>query len=79
MANSKDIYRPSTNGLSKVAVMQDGDTGLLDGINYDDIQATYPNATTENYEYYLDSILQATIQVTYTDSTKGILLRARRV
>lgn len=56
-----------------------GDIGLLEGVLYDDIQATYPNATTENYAYYLQSALQATIEVTYSDTAKSTFLRARRV
>jgi hypothetical protein len=53
--------------------------GILSGITYDDIQATYPNLTTENYSYYLDAVLVATVQVTYSDSTKAVLTRARRI
>lgn len=72
-------YRDAGNGQTKVAVTNEGDTGLLEGIQYDDIQATYPNSTTENYAYYLDAVLVATIEVTYTNPTKSVLLRARRI
>lgn len=52
--------------------------GLLIGVAYDDVQATYPTATTEQYNYLLSGILQATLEVTYTSSTKDIFLRARK-
>jgi hypothetical protein len=55
------------------------DVSLLYNIKYDDIQASYPSPTVENYEYYLATVLQATIEVTYTKSTKEILVRARRI
>jgi len=53
--------------------------GILAGITYDDIQATYPDLVTENYTYYLATALVATIQITYTDATKSTLTRARRI
>ena len=52
---------------------------LLSGLSYDDLRATYPDSVTENYSYYLKDVLVATVQVTYTDSTKDILTRARRI
>lgn len=76
---SSFVESPSRPGNSAREVTISGDTGLLEGIVYDDIQATYPNATTENYAYYLNAVLQATIQVTYTNASKSILIRARRI
>lgn len=74
-----DKFR-GTPGNTSVAVIATGDmSGLLSGKSYDDIQVTYPNSTTENYAYYLSTSLVATVEVTYTDSSKGVLLRARRV
>lgn len=55
------------------------ENGILAGLQYDDIQATYPNATTENYSYYLAGQIVATIEVTYSNSNKKDLLRARRI
>jgi len=54
-------------------------SNILRGVQYDDVQATYPNSTTENYAYYLNGNLQATIEVTYTNASKSIFLRARRI
>ena len=72
-------FRDAGQGLTKIATVIEGDTGLIEGVQYDDIQASYPTASTENYSYYLDTILQATIEVSYTDSTKIVFLRARRI
>lgn len=51
--------------------------GLLSGVEFDTITATYPNATTEVYAYRTGGVsgtINATVTVTYTDSTKDILL-----
>lgn len=53
--------------------------GLLEGIHYDDIEASYPTTSTESYNYLLMTTVQATILVTYSDSTKKILISAKRV
>lgn len=72
-------FRETTGKNTKVAVAIEGDTGLVQGVEYDDIQASYPDSTTEIYSYYLSSVLQASIEVTYTNSSKNVLIRARRV
>lgn len=74
-----DKFRAAQNNKSKVATTLEGDVGLLEGISYDDVQASYPNATTENYAYYLSAVLQATLEVTYTTASKTTFLRARRI
>ena len=52
---------------------------LLNGIIHDDIQVSYPTSTTEQYAYYLSAVLQATIEITYSNSSKLVLTRARRI
>ncbi len=74
-----DKFREAPDGLSKVAVTQEGDTGLLEGISYDDIQATFPSSLITNYNYYKNSVLQATIEVTFTDSAHNEVLRVRKI
>ena len=51
--------------------------GLLRGVEFDDVQVTYPNSVTENYYFYLSTVLQKTIEVTYVNASKETLLRAR--
>lgn len=74
-----DKFRSSENNLSKVAVTMEGDSGLLQGIEYNDIQVTYPTNETELYSYYLGATLKAQIEVTYTNLSKQDLLRVRRL
>jgi len=74
-----DKFRSSPNNLSKIAVSVEGDSGLLQGIEYNDIQVTYPTNETENYTYYYDTVIQAVIEVTYTNLSKQELLRVRRL
>jgi len=52
---------------------------LLSGILFDDIQATYPLDEVELYSYYYLTNLVAEIEVTYTDATKEILTRVRKL
>ena len=69
----------NTNDGTAVRVATSGDmSGILKDVSYDDIQAAYPNDTTEIFTYILGSIDQATITVTYTDSTKNFVARIRR-
>ena len=65
------------NSLASIDLKTPG--SLLSNIKYDDIQATYPTPTTELYKYYLATVLQATVELTYATSTKNDLVRARRV
>lgn len=74
-----DKFRSSDNNLSKVAVTMEGDTGLIQGISYDDIQATFPSSAITVYSYYLSGSLQAQVEVTFTDASKSDVLRARRI
>ena len=51
---------------------------LLANRLYDDIQVSYPTTSTEVYRYYSLTTLTATVTITYTDSTKAVLLRTQR-
>ena len=55
------------------------DGGMVMGVNFDDLQTTYPTTTTEEYEYLLATVTVKTIEVTYTDATKENFLRAREI
>lgn len=74
-----DSFREAPNGKSKVAVTIEGDTGLLENVRYDDIQAEFPTPLITNYKYYLNGVLQTTVEVTFTNSAHDDVLRARRV
>jgi len=74
--NEANKFR-GTAELPKVAVTLED--GLMAGLTYDDIQATYPTTLTENYSYYYLTNLVATVEVTYSDLAKTIFLRARRI
>lgn len=52
--------------------------GILSGVEYDDIQVTYPTATTETYDFYFLTVLVATILVSYVLADKKDLLRVER-
>lgn len=69
----------SVVGQTKVAVSVEGDTGILQGVEYDEIQATYPSPDVELYTYFKSAIEVASVEVTYTDNTKQTLLSVKRV
>lgn len=52
---------------------------LLGGVQFDDFQTTFPSSVIEVYSYYLSGVLQATVEITYTNTTKNVTLRARRI
>lgn len=43
---------------------------ILAGISYDSMQASYPTASSEVYSYFLNSVLVATVTVTYSNNSK---------
>jgi hypothetical protein len=56
--------------------------GLLSGVQYDAIKVVYTSSTSETYTYYsggLLGVLQTTILITYTDSTKNNLVSVERI
>lgn len=79
MENNSYREASSDPKKTKVAVTLEGDTGLLQGVSYDDIQATFPSSTVTNYNYYLSAVLQATLEVTFTDAAHSDVLRVRRI
>jgi hypothetical protein len=55
-----------------IVVNPDGNN-ITSDIHWDTITPTFA-ATTDTYEFYKDSVLVSTIVITYTDSTKDVLL-----
>lgn len=83
MSNVKDQelnkFR-TKNNKTLIAVTTEGDvSGILAGISYDDIQASYPSNTTEIYTYLKDSVIVAQVEVSYSNSSKQTLTRARKL
>lgn len=78
LINETALYEHDSNNkpLMRVSI---GKSGLLEGVQYNDIRVTYPSGSIENYSYYLNDVLKATIEITYTNSSKSVLLRARRI
>lgn len=52
---------------------------LLDGVEFDKIEAQYPTTTTEIYHYSLGGVLKASIKITYTNASKTVFLSAERL
>lgn len=78
--NEQAKFRDAGSAGTKVAVTTEGDVnGLLAGVQYDDIQATFPTATTEIYTYLKDSSIVAQILITYSSASKQVFTRAQRL
>jgi len=72
LESKKFVEKPDGSGQVAVRVSETGGS-FLTGIEFDAIEGSYPNLTTEVYEYYtggLAGTLVATITVIYTDNTK---------
>ncbi len=78
-AETREFANFADNGdgtTSRYVNIKGGLGSLLEGISYDSIVASYPNATSEVYEYKTGGVsgtLKATITVVYTSSTKDLI------
>jgi len=72
----KDSFIEVDNTPARRVFVVGGDSGLLSGVTYDSIVASYPDTDTEVYTYKsggLSGTTVAVIEVIYTDSTKEVL------
>lgn len=70
------------NSINSDNPLSVGVGGLLNGIIYDYVSVTYPSSTTESYVFKQggsSGTIVATINLTYTDSTKENLSSAEKV
>jgi hypothetical protein len=51
----------------------------LQGLAYDDVQVIEVSTTIDRFDFYSNTILQASIEVTYKDASQSKVIRARRV
>lgn len=65
------VYNPTDKSLTTA-------TFLTAKVGYK-IEKTNVDAVTEDFSYYDESTLLYTIRITYTDASKGDLLRAERI
>lgn len=77
LINAKENYKNLPNNVTALRTFGGGN--FLSGIEFDDIQVTYPETNIENFAYFKDSELQLTIEVTYADATKKLLTRVRTI
>lgn len=69
---------PGTDGRGQLHTKAFGAGSLLSGVEYDEIDASYPDSVTEVYVYKLATVTQATVTVVYTDSSKNYIVSAIR-
>lgn len=78
-AETREFYNFADNGNGTTAryVKVSGGLGtFLEGIVFDSLTASYPSSSVEVYQYKLGGVsgtIQATLTVTYLDSTKSLV------
>lgn len=80
--NFSDNGDGTTSRFVKVIGDVTGGGGLLAGVIYDFVSATYPDAVTEIYSFKSGGsggTLTATVTVIYTDSTKDLISTVEKV
>ena len=73
LEKSKFLETPDNQTAVRVSI-----SGGLSPETYDEVQVTYPTATTEVYTFKLATVTNAVITVAYADSTKERLVSAVR-
>lgn len=56
-------------------------TGLLEGVSYDDAQLNVGSSTStvDVWDFFLATVLQATLEITYENASQDKVIRARRI
>jgi hypothetical protein len=56
-----------------------GYSNLISDISFDDVQTEAQSFTVDHIKYYLNSVLQRTIEVTYSDICRTSFTRVRKI
>lgn len=74
-----DKFRESADGKSAVAVkLEDSVNVNIEGVDWDEIQTTFPQANQELFTYKKDSVVVQTVLVTYDSSSKKDVLKLEK-
>ena len=74
----KDKENNKFNSRGEVRVSSSGG-GLIGDIVFDDAQVVIMTSLIDNVNYYLAATLIATVELTYSDTTKNNVIRSRRI
>lgn len=77
LINASENFKGLKDSKTALRVFTAGN--FLSGIDFDDMQVTFPSSTTELYTYYLASVSQVAIRVTYSTSAKTSLIRVEKI
>lgn len=73
LINARENFKSLPNNTTALRVFAGG--SFFSGISFDKVLITYPSTSVEQYEAYLSGVLQKTIQITYTNSSKMYLTK----
>lgn len=65
--------------IEELNALRVSDGSLIAGIQHDKFILNFPTSTTERYDYYFNTVLVAQVLLTYTTSSKNILISAERL
>ncbi len=65
--------------IEELKALRVSDGSLISGVVHDKFILVNPTATTERYDYYLDGNVVAQVLLTYTTSSKNVLISAERL
>jgi len=76
----QDKFREGSSGKTVVATTHDGPPIPVNvGVAWDSFTATYPNSTTEVYQFFFELSLVQTITLVYQDESKELLVSGAKV
>lgn len=65
--------------IEELSALRVSDGSLIAGIQHDKFILVNPSTTTERYDYYFNTVLVAQVLLTYTTSSKNVLISAERL
>ena len=76
----KFIDKPDSEDPNGVAVrVKATDADVVIGVDYDQVDVTFPNSTTEIYTYTLSAATVLTVQIIYVTSVKEVILQIKQL
>lgn len=77
LINARENFEDLKDNKTALRVFAGG--SLVSGVKFDEINILYPSGTIEIYEYKLASTTKASVQLTYSNSSKNTLINVKLI
>ena len=77
LINAKENFESLAD--NKTALRVFGGGSLVSGVKFDEINILYPDSITEQYQYLLSGNVKATVQLTYSNASKSVLISVKLI